>query len=73
MINLSIPALRWSEIDLTDGAMDGGEMQVAMAGATWWASPSFNVSLNYQYVWNEIGGSKGRADGFVIRLMIFTK
>ena len=66
-------ALRWSEIDLTDGTIDGGEMQVAMAGATWWASTSFNVSLNYQSIWNEFGGSKGRADGFVIRLMIFTK
>jgi phosphate-selective porin OprO/OprP len=66
-------ALRWSEIDLTDGAMDGGEMRVAKAAATWWASTRFNVSLNYQIIWNEIGGSKGRAEGFVIRLMIFTK
>jgi phosphate-selective porin OprO/OprP len=66
-------ALRWSEIDLTDGAMDGGEMRVAKAAATWWASTRFNVSLNYQIIWNEIGGSKGRAEGFVLRLMIFTK
>ena len=65
--------LRWSEIDLTDGAMDGGEMQVAKAGATWWANTSFNVSMNYQIIWNEIGGSQGRAEGFVLRLMIFTK
>jgi phosphate-selective porin OprO/OprP len=66
-------ALRWSEIDLTDGALDGGEMQVAKAAVTWWATTSFNVSLNYQSIWNEKGGSKGRAEGFVIRLMIFTK
>ena len=65
--------LRWSEIDLTDGVMDGGEMRVAKAAVTWWASTSFNVSLNYQRIWNEKGGSKGRADGIVIRLMIFTK
>jgi phosphate-selective porin OprO/OprP len=66
-------ALRWSEIDLTDGAMDGGEMRVVKAAATWWANPRFNVSMNYQYIWNEKGGSEGRADGFVIRLMLFTK
>ena len=53
--------------------MDGGEMQVAKAAVTWWASTSFNVSLNYQSIWNEKGGSKGRSEGFVIRLMIFTK
>ncbi len=65
--------LRWSEIDLTDGSMDGGEMRVAKAGATWWATTSFNLSLNYQKIWNEWGGSKGQADGIVIRLMLFTK
>jgi phosphate-selective porin OprO/OprP len=65
--------LRWSEVDLTDGLIDGGEMQVATVGATWWASTGFNVSLNYQAIRNEIDGSKGRAGGFVIRLMLFTK
>lgn len=65
--------LRWSEIDLTDGLLDGGEMRVAKAGATWWANTSFNVSMNYQIIWNELGGSKGQAEGFVLRLMIFTK
>ena len=66
-------ALRWSDLDLTDGVIDGGEMQVAMAAATWWVNTSMNVSLNYQSIWNEIGGSKGRADGIVIRLMLYTK
>jgi phosphate-selective porin OprO/OprP len=65
--------LRYSDIDLTDGGLDGGEMQVVKAGATWWASTSFNVSMNYQWIWNETGGSKGQAEGFVLRLMIFTK
>ena len=44
-----------------------------MAAATWWLNTSLNVSLNYQSIWNEIGGSEGRADGIVIRLMLFTK
>ena len=66
-------ALRWSDLDLTDGAIEGGEMQVATAAATWWLNTSMNVSLNYRSIWNEIGGSEGRADVFVIRLMLFTK
>ena len=48
-------------------------MQVAMAAATWWLNTSLNVSLNYQSIWNEIGGSEGRADAIVVRLMLFTK
>lgn len=66
-------ALRWSVIDLTSGAIDGGEMQVAKAAATWWATTGFNVSLNYQSIWNETNGGKGRANGFVLRMMLFTK
>jgi len=66
-------AVRWSEIDLSSGGINGGEMQVAKAAATWWATTSFNVSLNYQWIWNEIDGSEGRADGFVFRIMVFTK
>jgi len=66
-------ALRWSDIDLTSGAVNGGEMQVAKAAATWWATSSFNVSLNYQRIWNELSGSKARADSFVLRAMVFTK
>ena len=65
-------ALRWSVIDLTDAAIEGGEMQVAKAAATWWLSTHLNVSLNYQSIWNEVGETKGRADGIVVRLMIFT-
>ena len=63
---------RWSDIDLTDGAIDGGKMQVAKAGATWWASPGFNISFNYHKIWNEKGVSNGQAEGFVIRFLIFT-
>jgi phosphate-selective porin OprO/OprP len=65
-------ALRWSVIDLTDATVDGGEMQIAKFGVTWWLSTRLNLSLNYQSIWNEVGGSKGRADGVVARVMIFT-
>jgi phosphate-selective porin OprO/OprP len=66
-------ALRWSDIDLSDGALDGGEMQIAKAAATWWFRPSTNVSLNYQRIWNEIGITNGEASGFVLRIMLSTR
>lgn len=65
--------MRWSEIDLTDSAIEGGEMQVARTGATWWAHPGFNVSLNYQKIWNDWYGSEGKADSIVLRFMLFNQ
>ena len=56
-------ALRWSVIDLTDAAVDGGEMQIAKFAVTWWLSTRLNLSMNYHSIWNEVGGSKGRANG----------
>ena len=47
-------------------------MQVVKAALTWWLRSTTNVSLNYQYVWNEKGLTQGEASGLVVRLMIFT-
>ncbi len=32
---------RWSSVDLTDGTVDGGEMDILSAGINWWLSPTF--------------------------------
>ena len=49
-----------------------GDNDAAKADATWWASPGFNISFNFQYIWNERDDSNGRAEGFVIRFLVFT-
>jgi len=66
-------ALRWSRIDLNNKQMKGGEMDVAKAALTWWASSRFNISLNYQYIWNEYYDSNGRASSVVARVAILTR
>lgn len=61
---------RWSSIDLDDGAVAGGVMDVASIGLTWWATPFFGVNVNYRYIWNELGGEKGTSSGLNTRLML---
>ncbi len=59
---------RWSTIDLNDAGLQGGEMDVASIGLTWWATPYITASLNYRYVWHERDGIGGSASGFNTRI-----
>jgi phosphate-selective porin OprO/OprP len=61
---------RWSTIDLEDGPVRGGEMDIASLGLTWWLTPFFGVNANYRYIWNELGGAKGTASGLNTRVML---
>ena len=63
-------AARWSDIDLTDGFVDGGEMQILSLGLNWWLSPVFNVSFNYRNISLDRFGIKGQSDGFLIRVVL---
>jgi len=64
--------LRWSHVDLSDAAIDGGEMQIATVGINWWLSSIFAVSLNYQSIWHDRAGSSGRSDVLVTRVLLST-
>jgi len=54
---------RWSELDLTDGKIQGGEMGTFSLGLNWWPTGSVNVNANYRYStidrYNEIGTNHG--------------
>jgi phosphate-selective porin OprO/OprP len=63
-------SLRYSDLDLADGAIDGGEMQIASAGIAWWLTPFFSVDVNYRYIWNEIDGLQGTTSGLNSRLIL---
>jgi phosphate-selective porin len=64
--------VRWSDVDLSDGGIDGGDMQIATVGVNWCLSSKFALSVNYQSIWNERAGSKGRADVLVTRVLLST-
>jgi phosphate-selective porin OprO/OprP len=63
-------AIRWSEVDLTDGAVDGGEMGILSLGLNWWLSPIFNVNLNYRHITLDRFGLEGESDGFAARVVL---
>jgi len=61
---------RWSTIDLDDGVIHGGQMDIASAGLTWWLNPIFGLSMNYRYIWNTLDGVEGTSSGVSTRLML---
>jgi len=61
---------RWSNIDLTDGVIDGGEMNILSAGINWWLTPTFMLNLNYRYITNDRLDLEGTASGAMLRLLL---
>ncbi|MEE8349488.1 MAG: porin [Acidobacteriota bacterium] len=63
-------AARWSSVDLTDGPVDGGEMDILSFGINWWLLPSVSVNWNYRYILNNREDLDGRASGSAFRLLM---
>ncbi len=63
-------AARYSETDLTDGGVEGGEIQVGSLGLNWWLTPFFSFGVNYRYIWNDQDGLKGASSGFATRILL---
>ena len=63
-------AARYSSIDLTDGLIDGGEMDILSFGINWYLSPIFNVNLNYRFITNDKDGLSGDAQGVMGRVLL---
>jgi phosphate-selective porin OprO/OprP len=61
---------RWSELDLTDGGVDGGETQIMSLGLNWWLTPIFNVSVNYRWITLDRFGVEGDSGGMTTRLLL---
>ena len=61
---------RWSTVDLSDGLVEGGEMDVASLGLNWWLSPIFSVNANYRYIWNTQLGIEDTSSGFNTRVIL---
>jgi phosphate-selective porin OprO/OprP len=61
---------RWSNIDLNDGLVEGGEMDIASLGVNWWLTPVFSVNANYRYIWNTRFGNEDTSSGFNTRVIL---
>jgi phosphate-selective porin OprO/OprP len=63
-------AARYSDISLTDGRIEGGDMQIASLGLNWWLTPFFSLGANYRYISNNLGGLDGNSSGFNTRILL---
>ena len=63
-------SVRYSDLDLTDGFIDGGNMQIASLGMSWWLTPVFCVNMNYRHIESELDGISGTTDGVVTRIVL---
>ena len=56
-------SMRWSDLDLNDGQIEGGKMDTFSLGLSWWPTGSINVNANYRYTiinrYNEVGTNHG--------------
>ena len=63
-------ATRFSSLDLTDGAIDGGQMDIYSLGLNWWLTRTTSFSINYRHIEQDRLGTEGRSDGLVTRLTL---
>ena len=61
---------RWSHLDLTDGAIEGGEMDILTLGFNWWLTPVFLVNANYKHISLDRFGIEGTANGILARVVL---
>ena len=63
-------AIRYSRLDLKDGTVDGGELDVLSLGINWWLTQAAQVSVNYRYSWLDRFGTNGESSGLNARLLL---
>lgn len=62
-------AVRYSSLDLDDGLVSGGEMDIATIQFNWWLTNWLAMSLNYRHTATDRFGLGGDMDVFVTRIM----
>jgi len=63
-------ATRFSHLDLSDGGVDGGEMDIWSLGFNWWLTGDMTLGVNYRYVELDRFGENGESHGLNTRLML---
>lgn len=59
---------RYSNLNLTDGEVNGGEVDIWSAGINWWLSPYLSFNINYRYITLDRLGVKGNSQGVNSRI-----
>ena len=61
---------RWSDLDLSDGMVQGGEMRIFSLGLNWWLSPFMNLNWNYRWITLDRFDLNGDSRGFMGRITL---
>lgn len=62
--------VRYSTLDLNDGGIDGGEIDVSTVQLNWWLTQSMAVSLNYKHTTTDRFDTVGEMDALVARVIL---
>jgi phosphate-selective porin OprO/OprP len=61
---------RFSTIDLQEGAVDGGDMDIYSLGLNWKLTSVTSLSVNYRHVALDQAGETGHSDGVMMRVSL---
>ena len=61
---------RISNIDLNEGGVNGGDMDIYSLGLNWWLSTSASFGINYRHTVLDDNNGTGHADGLMTRLLL---
>ena len=61
---------RYSYLDLSDGGIDGGEMNIWSLGLNWWLTSRASLGVNYRFIELDRFGIEGDSQGLNVRLML---
>ena len=63
-------AVRYSSVDLNEGLVEGGDMNISSLGLNWWLTPVAQFSINYHYIMLDQGGMDGNSQEITSRLLL---
>ena len=63
-------ALRYSDLNLNGGEVQGGKLKIASVGLNWWLSPFFKIDVNYRHMWLDQMGAQENSDGILSRILL---
>ena len=63
-------AYRYSNLDLSDGNVEGGELDIHSLGLNWWLTQITQFSLNYRYTTLNQNGIEGNSSAITSRLVL---
>jgi phosphate-selective porin OprO/OprP len=63
-------AFRYSNTDLIDESIEGGEMDIWSLGVNWWFTRSTHLGLSYRYITLDRSGTRGDSSGLNARILL---